>query len=158
MYFTLTSNQSSVPTSYLLLWQYHIPLVFLLPQWPSFWNSLAGSFSSTWLHLWAVHMRAKSLQLCHILFDTMDCTARLLCPWDSPGRNTGVSCISFSRGSSLPRDWTHISYISCIGRWVLHRQHHLGSVYYLLLPTSHTGVGRTVGMGDWDDILVRRLL
>ena len=27
--------------------------------------------------------------------------------------------ISFSRGSSQPRDWTHISYVSCIGRWVL---------------------------------------
>ena len=27
--------------------------------------------------------------------------------------------ISFSRGSSPPRDWTHISWISCIGRWTL---------------------------------------
>ena len=25
-----------------------------------------------------------------------------------------------SRGSSWPRDWTHISYVSCIGRWVLY--------------------------------------
>ena len=31
--------------------------------------------------------------------------------------------ISFSRGSFWPRDWTHISCISCIGRWM----HHLGS-------------------------------
>ena len=28
--------------------------------------------------------------------------------------------ISFSRGSSRPRDQTHISYVSCIGRWVLY--------------------------------------
>ena len=28
-------------------------------------------------------------------------------------------CISFFRGSSQLRDWTHISYVSCIGRWVL---------------------------------------
>ena len=28
--------------------------------------------------------------------------------------------ISFSRGSSRPRDWTCIYYISCIGRWVLY--------------------------------------
>ena len=27
---------------------------------------------------------------------------RLLCPWDSPGKNTGVVAISFSRGSSRP--------------------------------------------------------
>ena len=24
-----------------------------------------------------------------------------------------------SRGSSRPRDWTHVSYVSCIGRWFL---------------------------------------
>ena len=31
---------------------------------------------------------------------------RLLCPWESPGTNTGVGCHSFSRGSSRPRDQT----------------------------------------------------
>ena len=31
-----------------------------------------------------------------------------------------------SRGSSQPRDQTHVSYVSCIGRWVLYHQHHLG--------------------------------
>ena len=28
--------------------------------------------------------------------------------------------ISYSRGSPQFRDWTHISYISCIGRWILY--------------------------------------
>ena len=32
---------------------------------------------------------AKSLQLCPALCDPMD---RLLCPWDSLGKNTGVGC------------------------------------------------------------------
>ena len=32
-----------------------------------------------------------------------------------------------SRGSSQPRDWTCISYVSCIGRWVLYHWHHLGN-------------------------------
>ena len=32
-----------------------------------------------------------------------------------------------SRGSSRPGDGTHISYISCIGRWVLYHQHQLGT-------------------------------
>ena len=36
---------------------------------------------------------------------------------------------SFSRGSSQPRDGTHIYCISCIGRWVLYHQRHLGSSY-----------------------------
>ena len=44
--------------------------------------------------------------------------ARLLCPQDSPGKNTRVGSISFSRGSSQPRDRTHISYI---GRQILYR-------------------------------------
>ena len=48
---------------------------------------------------------------------------RLLCPWDFPGKNTGVGCHSFSRGSSWPRDWT---LVSCIGRQVLYHCH-LGS-------------------------------
>ena len=33
-----------------------------------------------------------------------------------------------SRGFSRPRDWAHVSYISCIGRWVLlDHSRHLGS-------------------------------
>ena len=41
-------------------------------------------------------------------------TARLLCPWDFSGKNTGEGCISFSSGSSRPRDQSGISYISCL--------------------------------------------
>ena len=44
-------------------------------------------------------------------------SARLLCPWYSPGKNIGVVAISFSRGSFQPRDWTCLS---CIGNWVLY--------------------------------------
>ena len=32
-----------------------------------------------------------------------------------------------SRGSSRPKDWNHISYISCTDSWVLYHWHHLGS-------------------------------
>ena len=37
-------------------------------------------------------MKVKVLvtQSCPTLFDLMDCSLRLLCPWDSPGKNTGV--------------------------------------------------------------------
>ena len=51
--------------------------------------------------------------------------ARLLCP----GKNTGVGCHAIvqgifpNQGSNLPG----ISYVSCIGRWILYHQHHLGS-------------------------------
>ena len=37
--------------------------------------------------------------------------ARLLYPWGSPGKNIGVDCIPFSRGSSPHKDRT---WVSCI--------------------------------------------
>ena len=37
---------------------------------------------------------------------------RLLCPWDFPGKHTGRLAISFSRGSSWPRDRTCVSCIA----------------------------------------------
>ena len=37
--------------------------------------------------------------------------------------------IFFSRASSWPRDWNYVSCISCIGRWILCQQCHLGSPY-----------------------------
>ena len=53
--------------------------------------------------------------------------ARLLCPWDSPGKNTGVGCRALLQGSSQLRDWTHISYVSGTGRRVLYHWCHVGS-------------------------------
>ena len=38
--------------------------------------------------------------------------SRPLCVWDSPGKNTGVGCYSFSRGFSQPRTQTRVSYIA----------------------------------------------
>ena len=36
--------------------------------------------------------------LCFVIPQTVP--ARLLCPWDSPGKNTGMGAIPFSRGST----------------------------------------------------------
>ena len=71
---------------------------------------------------------AKSLQLCLTLCDSMDCRppgysvhgilqARIL-EWVA---------ISSSRRSSRPRDGTHVSYVSCIGRQVPYHSRHLES-------------------------------
>ena len=73
-------------------------------------------------------MRAKSLQSCPTLCDPMDCSppgssvhgilqARIL-EW--------VAVPSF-RKYSWPRNWTRISYVSYVGRWVLYHWHHLGT-------------------------------
>ena len=40
-------------------------------------------------------------QLCPTLCD------RLLCPWNSPGKSTGMGCRASSRGFSQPRNWMH---------------------------------------------------
>ena len=45
--------------------------------------------------------------------------ARFLCPWDFPSKSTKVGAISYSGGSSWPRDRTCISCVFCIGRWIL---------------------------------------
>ena len=36
---------------------------------------------------------------------------RLLCPWNSSGKDTGVGCYSLLQGSSWPRNW---NWVSCI--------------------------------------------
>ena len=38
--------------------------------------------------------------------------ARLLCPWDFPGKNTGVGCYLLLQGIFLTQEWN--LYISCI--------------------------------------------
>ena len=45
--------------------------------------------------------------------------ARLLCSWDSPGKNTGVDCHALCQGIFQPRDQTWISSVSCTGRWLV---------------------------------------
>ena len=52
---------------------------------------------------WSRSVVSDSLRS-HGLWPTM-----LLCPWDSPGKSTGVVAISFSRRSSQPRDRTRVS-------------------------------------------------
>ena len=43
--------------------------------------------------------------------------SRFLCPWDFPGKNTGVGCHLFLQGIFPTRDWTCVS---CIDRWILY--------------------------------------
>ena len=69
-------------------------------------------------------------ELCLTLCDPMDC--RL--PGSSvygifQARKLEQVSISFSRGSSRPRDGTHVSCFSCIGRWVLYQLSHWESLW-----------------------------
>ena len=53
-------------------------------------------------------------QLCLTLCEPKDHSPRLLCSWDSPGKNTGVGCHCLLQGIFPTQDWTCVSYISCI--------------------------------------------
>ena len=70
----------------------------------------------------------KSLQLCPALCHPMDCSPlgssvhRIL-----QARIIERAAIPSSRGSSQPRDWTRVSYVSCTGWWVLYHTCHLES-------------------------------
>ena len=61
-------------------------------------------------------MCAKLLQSGPTLCNPMDLEpTRLLCPWDSPGKNAGVGCHALFQGIFLTQGSNCISYISCIG-------------------------------------------
>ena len=66
-------------------------------------------------------LRAKSLQSCLTICDPMACSP----PGSSihgilQARVLDWVASSYSRGHSWPKDWTHISCVSCIGRWILY--------------------------------------
>ena len=56
-----------------------------------------------------------SLNCVPLFCDPMGCSPPGSCSWDFPGRNTGMGSYSLLRGSSPPRDRTHVS---CIGRQI----------------------------------------
>ena len=60
------------------------------------------------------------------LCDPMDCSLSGFCVQGTlQGRILEWVAISFSRRSSWPRDWTHISHVSWTDRWVLDHWCHL---------------------------------
>ena len=73
-------------------------------------------------------MHAKWLQLCLTLCNPMDHS-----PPDSyvhgilQARILEWVAVHVSRGSSQPRDQTHVFCVSCIGRWILYHSCHLGT-------------------------------
>ena len=67
-------------------------------------------------------------QRCLTLCDPMDCSPPSCSAHGMfQARIREWVAISFSRGSSQPRNWNHGSCISCISRWILYPSFHLGS-------------------------------
>ena len=57
--------------------------------------------------------------------------------------------ISYSRGSSWLRDQTHVSYVSCIGRWVLYHYGHLGNQIVHRMYYVHSELDNWAFMAYW---------
>ena len=66
----------------------------------------------------------------------------LLCPQ----RILEWVAISYCRGFSWPRDWIHISFISCTGKWILY---HLGRIKPPGKPKESTCQCRKHGFDPW---------
>ena len=98
-----------------------LPLCIVCPGWVlscyralAFIFCLRTSLSSLCLH-------AQSLPSCPTLCNTMDCSL----PGSSvhgilQARIQKWVAIFYPRGFPWPRDWTHVSYVSCIGKQVLY--------------------------------------
>ena len=64
-------------------------------------------------------------QLCLSLYDPMDCSlARLLCPWNSPGKYTGMGCHSLHQRMFLTQELNQ-DLLHC--RQILYGLSHQGS-------------------------------
>ena len=81
-----------------------------------------------------ISLSSKSLQLCPTL-----CTVARQVPLSMgifQARILEWICHALLHGIFSTRDWTCISYISCIGRWVLYHQRHLGSPWAWAVMTK----------------------
>ena len=56
--------------------------------------------------------------------------ARLLCPWDSPGKDTGVGCLALLQGI-FPTQGSNLGLMH--GRWILHQLSHQGSPNFCIV-------------------------
>ena len=63
----------------------------------------------------------------HLFVTLWTIAARLLCPWDSPGKNTGVGSHALFQGILVPPEANPCLSVSCVSSPGLYHQHHLGS-------------------------------
>ena len=60
---------------------------------------------------------------------TVDCKAPLSMGFSRQEDQSGLPCHSPDLPDPGPRDLTGVSYVSCIGRWILYYEHHLKPIF-----------------------------
>ena len=84
-------------------------------------------------------MKLLLAQLCLTVCDPKVCSParplwRLLCPWDSPGKNTGVGCHSLLQGT-FPTQGSNLDLLRC--KQILYHLSHQGNPCILMGCTIH---------------------
>ena len=93
------------------------------PQFSHLWNeevkpSSGSSRVRPTTHLWVKWVNPPQALVCAQLLSQVHGTGSSV-HWISQARRLEWVAISYPRGSSQPRDWTHISCVSCIGRQII---------------------------------------
>ena len=92
--------------------------------WMNLDGTVLSEISQTCSH--AVLCCAQSLQSC-LTLQPMDCPTRLLCSWDSPGKNTGVGCYALLQGIFPTQELNTFLWCLLYCRHILYPVSHLRS-------------------------------
>ena len=75
-------------------------------------NELIVVIILQYIQIWDHYVLCMCTQACPILCDLTDCSLPHLCPWDCPGKNTGVSCHFLLQGS-FPTQGQNTGFLHC---------------------------------------------
>ena len=78
---------------------------------PSLWSLVLSNPAHLVASTGCMHVSDAKIQP---LYTGTEKSTRLLCPWDSPGKNSKVGCHFYCRGSSQPRNQTQVSCVSTV--------------------------------------------
>ena len=97
-------------------------MIFCNPSFLYLYNTLEANLKLTSIHatitlLSFLGESERAAQSCLTLWPYGLEPTRLLCLWNSSGKNTGVGCHSLLLGIFPPRDWTQVSDIA--GRFLM---------------------------------------
>ena len=103
-------------------------------------------FQAKWKVHANIHMHERKWKL-------LTCVRLFATPWTSSCQNTAVDSLSFSRGSSQPRDWTQVSHIAggFFTKWATREAKTLFRIIRIKQPTkvpeseSHSVVSSSLG-------------
>ena len=102
-------------------------------SWPGDWTQvpcIAGRFFTIWASREALHKHSLCVLSRSVMSDSLQQhglqPGRLLCPWDSPGKNTGVGCHALLQGIFLTQGLNQ-SFLHCRG--ILYQLSYQGSLH-----------------------------